>query len=603
MQNSRIKGAPSHYRRYVWTFLLILAGFVYLRGGEKNLIELRDFTKTELKGAGLILPRDADLHIIATGGGVKKSSALKDGLYAYAWIIDAQSRETIWIMDRYNTSTKNDYRIFDDFIHLKKGVYEVYFTAYGYSMGSVFSNMTMNIDHRKLESKEKSKKGFFTWIEELFGDGEKTDWRILAKNWGITISIDDAFNGISLFRIPQTLPGLLYHATEIGDNERRRQPFTVSNPMSIRIYAIGEKDYQDELADHGWIVDIKTGRRVWSMQKSAKEHAGGDKKNVKYDGIISLPAGDYILYYNTDDSHSFADWNSAPPYDPFNYGISLIATNPGDIKNFKLTEMIKGKENIVAELVRIGDDETRQASFTLNDEATIRIYAIGERDYSRRQMADYGWIINTATREKVWVMEPDRTDHAGGANKNRMADDLITLPRGNYTVYFQTDGSHAYDDWNEDKPFDDEHYGITIYTDEKTFKNNIIEKNGKHRTTGIIAQIINVGDDVKQTEAFRLNKTTRVRIYALGEGQNREMNDYGWIEDKNSGTVIWEMTYSMTFHAGGGRKNRSVSTTIVLEKGDYALHYVSDDSHSFNHWNTSPPDDPTMWGITLYEEK
>jgi hypothetical protein len=81
------------------------------------------------------------------------------------------------------------------------------------------------------------------------------------------------------------------------------------------------------------------------------------------------------------------------------------------------------------------------------------------------------------------------------------------------------------------------------------------------------------------------------------------MNDYGWIEDKNSGTVIWEMTYSMTFHAGGGRKNRSVSTTIVLEKGDYALHYVSDDSHSFNHWNTSPPDDPTMWGITLYEEK
>jgi hypothetical protein len=605
MENSRLKGKSSHCRRYGWTFLLLLTGFVYLQAGEKLLIELRDFTKTEIKGAGLILPRDGDLHIVATGGAVKKSTLTKDGLYAYAWIIDAESREAIWKMEKNNTSTKNDYRVFDDVIRLKKGVYEVYFTAYGYAAGSVFSNMIINIDHRRLNGKSPGKKGFFTWIEELFGDDEKMDWKKLAKNWGITISVDDAFNGISLFKVPQALPDQLYHATQIGDDKRLRQPFTVSHPISMRIYALGEKDSQDELADHGWIVDMKTGQRVWSMQKSAKESAGGDKKNLKYDGTISLPAGDYVLYYNSDDSHSFADWNSAPPYDPFNYGISLMATDARDIANFKLTEMKKGEENIVVQLVKMEDDETRSASFTLKDAATVHIYAIGERNYSRRQMADYGWIINTSTREKVWVMEPDRTDHAGGADKNRMVDELITLPQGSYTVFFQTDGTHAYNDWNEDKPYDDEHYGITIYADEKTFKSNIniIEKNGKHRMSGIIAQIINVGNNVKKTESFHLDKTTRIRIFALGEGQNREMYDYGWIENKNNGTVVWEMTYTMTFHAGGGRKNRSVSTTVLLEKGDYTLHYVSDDSHSYNHWNTEPPDDPTMWGITLYEEK
>jgi len=603
MKNFPFRSRTLHFGRSGWVIFLIIAGFISMQAGEKTLIELKDFTKTELKGAGLTLPTDAELHIVATGGGAKKSLTAKDGLYAYAWIIDAESRQTIWKMERYNTREKGDYRIFDDFISLKKGSYEIYFTGFGFSMGSLFSNLIMNIDHRKRDGNQPDKKGFFTWIEELFGKDRNTDWRELAKNWGISIGVNDTYTGISLFKVPLEQPNLLYRAVQAVNDERLRQAFTISRPMQIRIYAFGEKDLMDELADHGWIVDTKTGRRIWSMQKSPKEPAGGDRKNVKYNGVISLPEGDYILYYNTDDSHSFEDWNAAPPEDPFNYGISLYAVENRGIEDFKLTEMKKGREKIVVQLTKMKDDETRHASFTLNQDATLHVYAIGERNYSRRQMADYGWIINASDRRKVWLMEPDRTDHAGGANKNRVADELITLPRGTYTVFFQTDDSHAYNDWNEDKPFDDENYGITVYADEKLFKDNIIEKNGKSRSSGIIAQIINVGNDVRQSEAFHLDKTTKVRVYALGEGQSGEMYDYGWIKNTNTGSVAWEMTYSMTFHAGGGRKNRLVSTTILLEKGDYTLNYVSDDSHSYNHWNTDPPDDPTMWGITLYEEK
>jgi hypothetical protein len=99
-----------------------------------------------------------------------------------------------------------------------------------------------------------------------------------------------------------------------------------------------------------------------------------------------------------------------------------------------------------------------------------------------------------------------------------------------------------------------------------------------------------------------VSQPTHVRVYAIGEGQGREMYDYGWIENAGSGRAVWEMTYAMTFHAGGGRKNRMVNTTMTLEKGEYVLHYVSDDSHSFGHWNTDPPDDPTMWGITVFNE-
>ena len=54
--------------------------------------------------------------------------------------------------------------------------------------------------------------------------------------------------------------------------------------------------------------------------------AGGAKKNRKVDEVIHLPAGKYLLFYNTDGSHSFNDWNADPPDDPIHYGITLYKT-------------------------------------------------------------------------------------------------------------------------------------------------------------------------------------------------------------------------------------------------------------------------------------
>ena len=79
-----------------------------------------------------------------------------------------------------------------------------------------------------------------------------------------------------------------------------------------------------------------------------------------------------------------------------------------------------------------------------------------------------------------------------------------------------------------------------------------------------------------------------------------EMFDYGWIAEAGSHDVVWQMNYDMTFHAGGARKNRMVNTTITLGAGRYELHFASDDSHSYDDWNMDPPDDPTMWGITVF---
>ncbi|MDP9323015.1 MAG: hypothetical protein M3P13_05220, partial [Acidobacteriota bacterium] len=63
---------------------------------------------------------------------------------------------------------------------------------------------------------------------------------------------------------------------------------------------------------------------------------------------------------------------------------------------------------------------------------------------------------------------------------------------------------------------------------------------------------------------------------------------------------VWEMTYRITEHAGGAAKNRRFDGTVRLPAGDYVVKYETDESHSFGDWNAAPPDDPEMWGITIF---
>ena len=84
----------------------------------------------------------------------------------------------------------------------------------------------------------------------------------------------------------------------------------------------------------------------------------------------------------------------------------------------------------------------------------------------------------------------------------------------------------------------------------------------------------------------------------MGEGTGNTMHDTAWITD-DDGQVVWEMTYRMTEHAGGARKNRMYSGAIILDSGEYTLHYKSDGSHSYEDWNSTAPDDPESWGVIL----
>lgn len=117
-----------------------------------------------------------------------------------------------------------------------------------------------------------------------------------------------------------------------------------------------------------------------------------------------------------------------------------------------------------------------------------------------------------------------------------------------------------------------------------------------------VAQIVGVTDDADRTVEFNLSQEKRIRIFAAGEGQSGQMYDYGWIENVESGKIVWEMKEPETKHAGGAGKNRKVDIVITIPAGKYRLRYKSDDSHSFDNWNALPPE-INFWGIALYENE
>jgi hypothetical protein len=231
----------------------------------------------------------------------------------------------------------------------------------------------------------------------------------------------------------------------------------------------------------------------------------------------------------------------------------------------------------------------------------LRILCLGEGTGSK--MADYGWIINADSKKTVWKMHKKQSEHAGGADKNRIVDEEIKLHRGNYIAFYSTDDSHAYNKWNMNPPFEKEKWGLTIWPVKKEDSRYIeLFDETEYKNENILAEIVRVRDSRNLSESFTLADDSKVRIIAIGEGDKREMYDYGWIEN-GRGRIIWEMTSRKTEHAGGARKNRMFNDVIMLEAGTYRVYYKTDDSHSYNMWNSSPPDHPEMYGITILLEK
>jgi len=321
--------------------------------------------------------------------------------------------------------------------------------------------------------------------------------------------------------------------------------------------------------DYGWITNADTRERIWEAKSLSSYPAGGATKNRLIDTEITLPAGNYFVHYITDDSHSAEHFNQMPPYDPGNWGISIFSVYD-DFQDVVIKEYVEEKTEPIINITYTLNNAFVCEGFELLETAKVEINALGEYSKLTHQFVDYGWIINARTREKVWSMDQNNTKHAGGSEKNRMADEIIELQPGAYKVFYSTDDSYAYDDWSSNPPPIPENWGITIWPVDKNFNRDNIRPYIEKEDKAIIASFIKMD----------------------------EMYDYGWIENKR-GKIVWLMEYADTQHAGGARKNRLLNKEIKLGPGEYSVHFETDDSHSYNNWNSDQPDDFQYWGIMI----
>ncbi len=123
---------------------------------------------------------------------------------------------------------------------------------------------------------------------------------------------------------------------------------------------------------------------------------------------------------------------------------------PGDLTSKKA----------IAEIVRVQDNADQTAEFTLPQEQSVRVFAIGEGQTG--EMFDYGWIEDEKTGKRVWEMKQPETKPAGGAPKNRLIDVSVTLPAGKYKLRYKSDDSHSFDNWNAFPPAIN-FWGIALY--------------------------------------------------------------------------------------------------------------------------------------------
>ncbi len=552
------------------------------------LVELQGFQERELRSTAFELDVDQEVEI-ETVGYFKQTDESRI-LIGYAWILDSSTREMAWMMEpepiRKRDRKPQEQRTR---IRLPRGSYELYYSSFPYIIsydgaadgwwsGSMLSRV-------------------FEWAFSGEEDGGAAralapSFRVSVRGSGRELSLEEAQQSLNAYRKKAAVA-----VWALTDGFFEARGFALDRPMKLELLFQGEAP-RKRGADSGWIIDAVTRKKVWEFEYDRSDSAGGAEKNRRVRRSIRLPKGKYAVLFSTDDSHSPRGWNSPPPIDPETWGLQIWPSDDADrtaIRGFDYQRDLQ--ERSLVALTRVGDDQFSTEGFSLSRPMQVTIYALGES--RSRRMRDYGWIFHADAGRIVWRMNYRSTKHAGGARKNRVAEESILLEPGNYVAYYRSDDSHSFRKWNSAPPIDAEAWGLRVLSQESDFSPAEVSRYREEDDPSILARILEVPDDASLREDFALDRDRRLTIYAIGEGSGGRMHDYAWIEDAASGDVVWKMEFASTEHAGGASKNRVARETVNLPAGKYRLRYDSDDSHSFVDWNASPPFDQAHWGVTV----
>ncbi len=207
--------------------------------------------------------------------------------------------------------------------------------------------------------------------------------------------------------------------------------------------------------------------------------------------------------------------------------------------SFDLTESVYEKLSApdTISILRVGDNAALSRKFEVKKKSDYLIESMGE---GRTDINfDYGWIANEAG-DTVWTaIDAKKSFWAGGAVKNRLRIDVVSLESGIYTLHYNSDDSHSYGAYNELSPDNDQWWGIAIVpTNDKTLKDHLSEAT---------------------TQFVGANFLSDANITAI------ELTDsVAWIGTNSGGLNRIELdTYVITFYQNDAGDENSISNNAI----------------------------------------
>lgn len=111
----------------------------------------------------------------------------------------------------------------------------------------------------------------------------------------------------------------------LGNEVEKDKGFKLEAESKLKIIALGELSGSSSY-DYGWIKRVSTGEKVWEMTYRNTVAAGGADRNRRFSGTITLAAGEYMVHFQTDFSHSYGNFDDDLPEKGQDWGIAVYHT-------------------------------------------------------------------------------------------------------------------------------------------------------------------------------------------------------------------------------------------------------------------------------------
>ena len=531
------------------------------------------------------LTGDGRIRVEAAGSTESEGGSL---LAAYPWIVRRDDRAVVWQLDPAAGERERTLVRTLDTLSLPAGAYDLYYSTYGATP----------------ESRDGA--GFLRL---------KPHWTNEKANWMVALSPVDSI-GIEMTSgyTPVALHGdALWNSRTVDVGGQSSMIFITSADSAVNLQATaGICEYG---CDDVRIERVEGGESIWTLTEENTSMAGGAFINRTFDGIIPLEPGIYRLVAEDGYRHGYDNWSANPPADPETWGVRLIRTS-----GIMAFDPWSDRQPLVS-MLGAGDDVLMRTIIQVDRPTRVYVDAMGEL-MSEGSKYDYAWIQSADDRSRIWEQEYDTSQPAGGDDSNRRSTEFLKLEPGRYSVYFQSDGSHAYGSFNRSEPDHPERWGVAVFlvdapTDSPSAR--VVEAAADAHGDPTINQVVSgdeplapmppiagellygatsVRNDSNQQGGFELSRATRIRIVAVGEMTRSGRYDYGWIEAEG-GDVVWEQSMSNTRRAGGDDRNRLYDDVITLPAGRYVAHFQTDFSHAFGDFDSGAPSDPGAWGMRI----